>query len=137
MKNGATAKKSFTEIEALIEERIARESEEFDLDSWDIAEIRLETYKANGWDFDPFDEEEEDERRDWDDDWHIPTMSEMLREICMSKGLPLRSPSPSPAEWLGLSLVVSFPLRINPPNPRFDFVYIILCIPVAFTCLLR
>ena len=85
MKNRATAKKSFTEIEALIEERIARESEEFDLDSWDIAEIRLETYKANGWDFDPFDEEEEDERRDWDDDWHIPTMSEMLREICMSE----------------------------------------------------
>ena len=85
MKNGTTAKKSFTEIEALIEERIARESEEFDLDSWDIAEIRLETYRANGWELDPFEEEEEDEAEDWEENWKPRTMSEMLREICMSE----------------------------------------------------
>ena len=85
MKNRATAKKSFTEIEALIEERIARESEEFDLDRWDIAEIRLETYKANGWDFDPFDEEDEEDEEDWEDNWHPRTMSEMLWEIGMSE----------------------------------------------------
>ena len=81
MKNTNEARKNFTEIEALIEERIAGESEEFDLDRWDIAEIRLETYRANGWDFDPFEEEAED----WEDDWRIPTMSEMLAEICMSE----------------------------------------------------
>ena len=49
-----TTKKNFTEIEALIEERIAAESEIYDLDHWDIADIRLETYKANGWTYDPF-----------------------------------------------------------------------------------
>ena len=86
MKNRATAKKSFTEIEALIEERIARESEKFDLDSWDIAEIRLETYRASGWNYDPFEEEDEEEDdEDWEDNWRPRTMSEMLREICMSE----------------------------------------------------
>lgn len=86
MKNAENAKKSFTEIEELIEERIAKESEEFDLDRWDIAEIRLETYKANGWDFDPFDEEDEEyEEEDWEDNRHPRTMSEMLWEIGMSE----------------------------------------------------
>lgn len=87
MKNAEMTKKSFTEIEDLIEERIARESEEFDLDSWDIAEIRLETYKANGWSYDPFEEEdeEEDDEEDWEDNWHPRTMSEMLWEIGMSE----------------------------------------------------
>ena len=82
MKNETTAKKNFTEIEVLIEERIARESEEFDLDSWDIAEIRLETYRANGWSCDPFEEEDEE---DWEHEWHLRTMSDMLAEICMSE----------------------------------------------------
>ena len=80
MKNTNEARKNFTEIEALIEERIAGESEEFDLDRWDIAEIRLETYRANGWDFDPFEEEDEEE----EEDWHPSTMSDILAEICMS-----------------------------------------------------
>ena len=84
MKNTNGARKNFTEIEALIEECIARESEEYDLDRWDIAEIRLETYRANGWDFDPFEEDEEEADVDWDDDWRIPTMGEMFAEICMS-----------------------------------------------------
>ena len=86
MKNEATAKKNFTEIEALIEERIARESEEFDLDHCDIAEIRLETYRANGWSYDPFEEEDEEEDdEDWEDNWRPRTMSEMLWEIGMSE----------------------------------------------------
>ena len=40
------------EVEELIEKRIAEESEIYDLDSYDIAEIRLETYKECGWDYD-------------------------------------------------------------------------------------
>ena len=86
MKNTNEARKNFTEIEALIEERIARESEEFDLDRWDIAEIRLETYRANGWSYDPFEEEDEEEDdEDWEDNWRPRTMSEMLWEIGMSE----------------------------------------------------
>ena len=78
-----TTKKSYTEIEALIEERIAAESEIYDLDHWDIADIRLETYKANGWSFDPFPEEDEEEEEPYEEEYHYRTMSEMLAEVGM------------------------------------------------------
>lgn len=78
-------KRNFTEIEAIIEERIAKESEEFELDRWDIANIRLETYKANGWSYDPFPEEEDEEEEDYEEEYHYRTMGEMLAEIGMSE----------------------------------------------------
>ena len=37
-------KKNFTEIEEIIETRIAQLSEEYDLDRYDIEDIRLEAY---------------------------------------------------------------------------------------------
>ena len=80
-----TTKKNFTEIEALIEERIAAESEIYDLDRWDIADIRLETYKANGWSYDPFPEEEDEEDWEEEEEWRPRTMSEMLAEVGMSE----------------------------------------------------
>lgn len=54
-------KKPYTEIEEIIENRIAELEEEYELDRWDIAEIRLEAYKEGGWTYDPFPEEEEEE----------------------------------------------------------------------------
>ena len=61
-------KKDFTEIEKAIEEEIARESIEWDLDRYDIEEIRIKHYKANGWTYDPFYDEimgtEEEEELD-------------------------------------------------------------------------
>ena len=78
-------KRNFTEIEAIIEERIAKESEEFELDRWDIADIRLETYKANGWSCDPFPEEEDEEEESYEAEYHYLTMDEMLAEIGMSE----------------------------------------------------
>ena len=48
------------EVEELIEKRIAEESEIYDLDSSDIAEIRLETYKECGWNYDAGKDEDED-----------------------------------------------------------------------------
>ena len=36
--------RNYTEVEELIEQRIAEESEIYDLDDSDIAEIRLEVY---------------------------------------------------------------------------------------------
>ena len=54
--------KNYWEVEAIIEERIAEESKEWELDSYDIDQIRLRTYKENGWDYDPkpYEEEEDD-----------------------------------------------------------------------------
>lgn len=78
-------KRNFTEIEAIIEERIAKESGEFELDRWDIADIRLETYKANGWSYDPFPEEEDEKEEDYEGEYHYRTMGEMLAEIGMSE----------------------------------------------------
>ena len=56
-------KKNFTEIEEIIESRIAELEKEYDLDHYDIEDIRLEAYWENGWSGDPFplDEEEEEE----------------------------------------------------------------------------
>ena len=45
---------NFTEIEEIIENRIAELEEEYDLDRWDIQEIRTEAYRENGWSGDPF-----------------------------------------------------------------------------------
>ena len=62
-----TTKKSITEIEALIEKEIAAQDEIYELDHWDRNDIRLELYKANGWTYDPFPEEDEDAEDEEDD----------------------------------------------------------------------
>ena len=77
-------KKNYTEIEAIIEERIAELEEEYELDRWDINDIRLEAYKENGWSFDPFPEEDEEEDEEEDDGWYPITMEDKLREVGMS-----------------------------------------------------
>ena len=56
-----TAKTPYTKIEEIIEAKLAALFEDYDLDEYDIAEIRNETYKEHGWYFDPFAEEEEEE----------------------------------------------------------------------------
>ena len=64
-------KKDFKEIEKAIEEEIARESIECDLDRYDIEEIRVKHYKANGWSHDPFYDEimgTEEEEEEYDED---------------------------------------------------------------------
>ena len=40
-------KKNFTEIEEIIENRITVLEKEYDLDRWDIQEIRTEAYREN------------------------------------------------------------------------------------------
>ena len=59
--------KDYLEVEAIIEERIAKESEEWDLDRHDIDQIRLEAYKENGWTYDPkpYDDEDEEEEEEY------------------------------------------------------------------------
>ena len=56
-------KKNFTEIEEIIENRIAELEEEYDLDRYDIEEIRTEAYRENGWSYDPFPLDEVEAKR--------------------------------------------------------------------------
>ena len=76
-------KKNFTEIEEIIENRIAELEEEYDLDRWDIQEIRTEAYRENGWSYDPFplDEVEAEEP---EEEWHYRSIEEQLAEVGMS-----------------------------------------------------
>ena len=76
-------KKNFTEIEEIIESRIAELEEEYDLDRYDIEEIRTEAYRENGWNYDPFplDEEEAEES---EEEWHYRSIEEQLAEVGMS-----------------------------------------------------
>ena len=76
-------KKNFTEIEEIIENRIAELEEEYDLDRYDIEEIRTEAYRENGWSYDPFplDEVEAEEP---EEEWHYRNIEEQLAEVGMS-----------------------------------------------------
>ena len=76
-------KKNYTEVEAIIEQRIAELEEEYELDRDDIAGIRLEAYKENGWSYDPFPEEDEEEE-EAEEEWHYMSMEDQLREVGMS-----------------------------------------------------
>ena len=70
-------KKNFTEIEEIIESRIAELEKEYDLDRYDIGDIRLKAYRENGWSCDPFplDEEEEEEP---EEKWRYRSIGEQL-----------------------------------------------------------
>ena len=74
-------KKNFTEIEEIIENRIAELSEEYDLDRYDIEDIRMEAYKENGWSCAPFPLEDEEEE---EEEWHYRSIYEQLAEVGMS-----------------------------------------------------
>ena len=74
-------KKNFTEIEEIIENRIAELEGEYDLDRYDIEDIRMEAYKENGWSCDPFPLEDEEEE---EEEWHYRSIYEQLAEVGMS-----------------------------------------------------
>ena len=76
-------KKNYTEIEATIESRIAELEEEYELDKYDIADIRLKAYKEGGWSYDPFPLEDEEEEEE-EESFRCWTMTDMLREVGMS-----------------------------------------------------
>ena len=75
-------KKTISEIESIIEERIAELEEEYELDIYDRNDIREEEYRKGGWKHDPFpeelDEEEEEEKE------HYMSMEQQLNEVGMS-----------------------------------------------------
>ena len=50
-------KKTISEIESIIEDRIAELEEEYELDIFDRNDIREEEYRKGGWKHDPFPEE--------------------------------------------------------------------------------
>ena len=77
-------KKNFTEIEATIENRIAELEKEYDLDSYDIADIRLEAYKEGGWTYDPFHFEDEEDEEEEEETFRYWSMEDKLREVGMS-----------------------------------------------------
>ena len=76
-------KKNFTEIEEIIENRIAELEEEYDLDRYDIEEIRTEAYREKGWSSDPFTLDEEEAEKP-EEEWHFRSTEEQLAEVGMS-----------------------------------------------------
>ena len=76
-------KKTITEIETIIEERIAELEEEYELDIYDRNDIREEEYQKAGWRHDPVPEELEEEEAE-EEEWHYRSMEEQLNEVGMS-----------------------------------------------------
>ncbi len=75
-------KKTITEVETAIENRIAELEEEYELDIYDRNDIREEEYQKARWRHDPFPEELEEE--DEEEDWPYHSMEERLNEVGMS-----------------------------------------------------
>lgn len=73
-------KKTITEVETAIENRIAELEEEYELDIYDRNDIREEEYQKAGWRHDPFPEELEEENEEEEEDWHYHSMEERLNE---------------------------------------------------------
>ena len=76
-------KKTITEVETAIENRIAELEEEYELDIYDRNDIREEEYQKAGWRHDPFPEELEEEDEEEEEDWHYHSMEERLNEVGM------------------------------------------------------
>ena len=74
-------KKTITEVETAIENRIAELEEEYELDIYDRNDIREEEYQKAGWRHDPFPEELEEEAEEEEEDWHYHSMEERLNEV--------------------------------------------------------
>ncbi len=77
------AKRNYTEIEEIIENRIAELEGEYELDAYDIRDIREEAYRENGWGYDPFSEEEPEEEED-EEEYHYRSMEDKLWKVGMS-----------------------------------------------------
>ena len=75
-------KKTISEIESIIEERIAELEEEYELDIYDRNDIREEEYLKGGWKHDPFPEELDEEEEE--EEWHYMSMEQQLNEVGMS-----------------------------------------------------
>lgn len=76
-------KKTISEIESIIEDRIAELEEEYELDIFDRNDIREEEYRKSGWKHDPFPEELEEEE-DEEEEWHYMSLEQQLYEVGMS-----------------------------------------------------
>lgn len=104
-------KKTITEVEAAIENRIAELEEEYELDIYDRNDIREEEYQKAGWRHDPFPEELEEEDKEEEEDWHYHCMEERLNEVGMSMRISSKgSPKAPPAEAGALPRTLRFGL---------------------------
>ena len=77
-------KKTITEVENAIENRIAELEEEYELDIYDRNDIREEEYLFVVLFYDPFPEELEEDDEEEEEDWHYHSMEERLNEVGMS-----------------------------------------------------
>lgn len=95
-------KKTITEVENAIENRIAELEEEYELDIYDRNDIREEEYQKAGWRHDPFPEELEEEDEEEEEDWHYHSMEERLkRGRHEHEGFLLRNPKRLPSRGWG------------------------------------
>lgn len=121
------AKKNYTEIEKIIEKRIAELEEEYELDNDDIEEIRTEAYKENGWNYDPFPLEEEEEPEEEEIFYGYRSLEDQLWEVGMSmEGISFKGNPPqkrgkaAPPPMRAVSLVC---VCYIVPDPVENFVY--------------
>ena len=116
-------KKTITEVETAIENRIAELEEEYELDIYDRNDIREEEYQKAGWRHDPFPEELEEEDEEEEEDWH--------------EGFLLLNHNRLPQQRLGLCLVHCVLVWYDTQNRCQMFVYIMAAVLLAIVAFQR
>ena len=128
-------KKTITEVETAIENRIAELEEEYELDIYDRNDIREEEYQKAGWRHDPFPEELEEDDEEEEEDWHYHSMEERLNEVGMSMRISSKESQEAPQQRLGLCLVSPVLVWYDTQNRCQMFVYIMAAVHLAIVAL--
>lgn len=123
-------KKTITEVETAIENRIAELEEEYELDIYDRNDIREEEYQKAGWRHDPFPEELEGLALPQ----HGGTTERGRHE---HEGFLLRNPPEAPQRRLGLCLVSPVLVWYDTQNRCQMFVYIMAAVLLAIVAFQR
>ena len=121
-------KKTITEVETAIENRIAELEEEYELDIYDRNDIREEEYQKAGWRHDPFPEELEALPQ------HGRTTERGRHE---HEGFLLRNPKRLPQQKLGFCLVSPVLVWYDTQNRCQMFVYIMAAVLLAIVAFQR
>ena len=116
-------KKTITEVETAIENRIAELEEEYELDIYDRNDIREEEYQKAGWRHDPFPLPQ-----------HGRTTERGRHE---HEGFLLRNPKRLPQQKLGFCLVSPVLVWYDTQNRCQMFVYIMAAVLLAIVAFQR
>lgn len=76
---------TYNAIEKRIAEKVAEiEEAGYEVDPWELEDIKAEAYAEFGWEYTPEEEEDNEEEEEKEEEYHYRSIDEQLRELGMS-----------------------------------------------------